>query len=493
MITEVLSQPSLIMLVMLGTALGIAVGSIPGLTGAMLISLTLPLTFSMSGQSALTLLVAMYVGSVSGGLITATLLRMPGTPASIITTLDGYPMANSGRAGRALGLGIGASFIGGLISWVVLALVAKPIAEFSTILGPWEFFALVVMSLVLVVGVSGKSLSKGLLSCLLGILCALPGTAPGTGKLRFTFGFNAMDDGLKLLPVLIGIFALSRIFSPPPGDAGPVTGNKVTGPIALKFKEWKSHWPNLLRSSAIGTGIGILPGIGANIGSLIAYSTSRATSKHPERFGTGCEDGIVASESANNATVGGALLPLVALGIPGSVIDAILLGAFVIHGLQPGPMLFVNDPEIVGTIISSYLWANIAMLVLMLLSARWLAKLARVQHHTLIPIVAAFCVLGSFALANRYFDVWVMIAFGIAGFLLERWRISLAPFVIGFVLAPLGEESMATGLMSSGGSWLPLITRPGALAFLGIAALLLFWSLRQRRAISTTTDSNSSA
>lgn len=493
MITEVLSQPSLIMLVMLGTALGIAVGSIPGLTGAMLISLTLPLTFSMSGQSALALLVAMYVGSVSGGLITATLLRMPGTPASIITTLDGYPMANSGRAGRALGLGIGASFIGGLISWVVLALVAKPIAEFSTVLGPWEFFALVVMSLVLVVGVSGKSLPKGLLSCLLGILCALPGTAPGTGELRLTFGFNAMDDGLKLLPVLIGLFALSRVFSPPPGDDGPVTGNKVTGPIALKFKEWKSHWPNLLRSSAIGTGIGILPGIGANIGSLIAYSTSRATSKHPERFGTGCEDGIVASESANNATVGGALVPLVALGIPGSVIDAILLGAFVIHGLQPGPMLFVNDPEIVGTIISSYLWANVAMLVLMLLSARWLAKLARVRHHTLIPIVAAFCVLGSFALANRYFDVWVMIAFGIAGFLLERWRIPLAPFVIGFVLAPLGEESMATGLMSSGGSWLPLITRPGALAFLGIAALLLFWSLRQRRAISSTNDSNSSA
>lgn len=493
MITEVLSQPSLIMLVMLGTALGIAVGSIPGLTGAMLISLTLPLTFSMSGQSALTLLVAMYVGSVSGGLITATLLRMPGTPASIITTLDGYPMANSGRPGRALGLGIGASFIGGLISWVVLALVAKPIAEFSTVLGPWEFFALVVMSLVLVVGVSGKSLPKGLLSCLLGILCALPGTAPGTGELRLTFGFNAMDDGLKLLPVLIGLFALSRVFSPPPGDAGPVTGNKVTGPIALKFKEWKSHWPNLLRSSAIGTGIGILPGIGANIGSLIAYSTSRATSKHPERFGTGCEDGIVASESANNATVGGALVPLVALGIPGSVIDAILLGAFVIHGLQPGPMLFVNDPEIVGTIISSYLWANVAMLVLMLLSARWLAKLARVRHHTLIPIVAAFCVLGSFALANRYFDVWVMIAFGIAGFLLERWRIPLAPFVIGFVLAPLGEESMATGLMSSGGSWLPLITRPGALAFLGIAALLLFWSLRQRRAISSTNDPNSSA
>ena len=493
MILEVLSQPSLIMLVMLGTALGITVGSVPGLTGAMLISLTLPLTFSMDAQSALALLVAMYVGSVSGGLITATLLRMPGTPASIITTLDGYPMANSGRAGRALGLGIGASFVGGLISWAVLALIAKPIAEFSTVLGPWEFFALVVMSLVLVVGVSGNSLPRGLLSCLLGILCALPGTAPGTGELRLTFGFGAMDDGLKLLPVLIGLFALSRVFSPPPRDSDPITKNKVTDPITLKLREWKSHWLNLLSSSAIGSGIGILPGIGANIGSLIAYSTSRATSKHPEKFGTGCDDGIIASESANNATIGGALVPLVALGIPGSVIDAILLGAFVIHGLQPGPMLFANDPKIVGTIISSYLWANVAMLVLMLLSARWIAKLARVRHHTLIPIVAAFCVLGSFALANRYFDVWVMIAFGVVGFLLERWRIPLAPFVIGFVLAPLGEESMATALMSSGGNWLPLVTRLGSLSFLIIAALLLFWSLRQRRAMSPTENSNRSA
>ena len=302
-----------------------------------------------------------------------------------------------------------------------------------------------------------------------------------------------MDDGLKLLPVLIGLFALSRVFLPSSSKTNQVISTKINGPITLKLREWKSHWLNLLRSSAIGTGIGILPGIGANIGSLIAYSTSRATSKHPEKFGTGCDDGIIASESANNATVGGALVPLVALGIPGSVIDAILLGAFVIHGLQPGPMLFTNDPKIVGTIISSYLWANFAMLFLMLLSARWVAKLARIQHHTLIPIVAAFCVLGSFALANRYFDVWVMISFGIAGLLLERWRIPLAPLVIGFVIAPLGEESMATGLMSSGGSWLPLLTRPNSLAFLIIATLLLFWSLRQRNTISPTKNSNSSA
>jgi len=482
MILEVLSSPVLIALVLLGTGLGIAVGAIPGLTGAMLISLSLPLTFGMDGQSALAFLVSMYVGSVSGGLITATLLRMPGTPASIITTLDGYPMAQSGKAGRALGLGIGASFIGGILSWIALALVAKPIAELSTALGPWEFFSLVLMSLVLVVGVSGESLSRGALSCLLGVLCALPGTAPGSGELRLTFGFGAMDDGFKLLPVLIGLFALSRVFAPAVQRASEQ--GKVEGRIMLKLREWKTHWMNLLRSSTIGTGVGILPGIGANIGSLIAYSTARATSKKPEDFGTGCDEGVVASESANNATVGGALVPLIALGIPGSVIDAILLGAFVIHGLQPGPMLFTNEPKIVGTIISTYLWANIAMVIMMILSARWISKLARIQHHILIPIVAAFCVLGSYSLANRFFDVWVMIGFGVAGCLLERWRIPLAPFVIGFVLTPLGEDSMVAALMSSGGSWVPLFARPMSLCFLVLSAILLFWSLRQRRAIS---------
>ena len=342
------------------------------------------------------------------------------------------------------------------------------------------------MSLVLVVGVSGNSLPCGTLSCLLGILCALPGTAPGSGELRLTLGFSAMDDGFKLLPVLIGLFALSRVFAAPPKSVSEQA--KVDGRIVLKWREWRAHWLNLLRSSAVGTAVGILPGIGANIGSLIAYSTARATSKAPEKFGTGCEEGIVASESANNATVGGALVPLIALGIPGSVIDAILLGAFVIHGLQPGPMLFANEPKIVATIISSYLWSNIAMVVLMLLSARWISKLARVRHHTLIPVVAAFCVLGSFALANRFFDVWVMIGFGVAGCLLERWRIPLAPFVIGFVLTPLGEESVVAALMGSGGSWLPLITRPGSLCFLVLAGLLLFWSLRQRRAITPVSE-----
>lgn len=492
MILDVFHDPAHVLLILIGVGLGIVVGAVPGLTGAMLISLSLPLTFGMDGAAALTLLVAMYVGSVSGGLITATLLRMPGTPASIITTLDGYPMAQSGQAGRALALGIGASFVGGLLSWAVLVLVARPIAKYSTLLGPWEFFALVLTAMVLIAGVSGRSLVRGALSGCLGILCALPGVAPGSGSLRLTFGFEAMNDGFKLLPVLIGLFAMSQVLRG--GAGGPLeTAAPERGTVRLKLAAWRRQAGNLVRSSLIGTGVGILPGIGANIGSLLAYSTARNLSRTPAQFGTGCDDGVVASESANNATVGGALVPLVALGIPGSVIDAILLGAFVIHGLQPGPMLFENDPQIVGTITSTYLWANLAMLGMMLLAARWVTRLATVPRHFLLPVVAVFCVVGSFALANRFFDVWVMVAFGVAGCLLEKLRIPLAPFVIGFVLAPIGEEKMIAGLMSSGGSWLPLVTRPGALILLAASALLLWWSLRQRRTMESLGPEGESA
>jgi putative tricarboxylic transport membrane protein len=488
MIFEIFSQPSLPFLVLLGVTLGIIVGSIPGLTGAMLISLSLPLTFNMEGPSALTLLVAMYVGSVSGGLISATLLNMPGTPASVITTLDGYPMAKAGHASRALALGIGASFIGGFLSWGALVLLARPIAKLSTALGPFEYVALVLMALVLVVGVSGTSLVRGALSCAIGILCALPGIAPGTGETRLTFGLSAMDDGFKLLPVLIGLFALSRVLAPQSRLPTEENNGVPTSSLLLRWREWRAQLLNLLRSSAIGTGVGILPGIGANIGSLVAYSTARSASKTPERFGQGSEEGIVASESANNATVGGALVPLIALGIPGSVIDAILLGAFVIHGLQPGPMLFENNPTVVGTITSSYLWANVAMFAIMLLAARPIARLTRVPWPYLMPVVAAFCVLGSFALANRFFDVWAMLGFGLLGFLFDRWRIPLAPFVIGFVLMPIGEEAMVTALMSSGGYWWPLLSRPGALILIAVAALLLGWSLRQRRKLPSKPD-----
>ncbi len=486
-----LLSPGILGLIVLGTGLGIVVGAIPGLTGAMLIALTLPLTFSMSGGAALALLVAMYVGSVSGGLITATLLKMPGTPASVITTLDGHPMAAGGRPGRALGLGIGASLVGGLISWGFLVLLARPAATWSTRLAPFDLFALVLVALVSIAAISERErggLWRGLFAALAGCLAAMPGLHPATGEPRLTFGMLEMTDGFKLLPVLIGLFAFNQIIqdSLKSGSTTPAaTATRSSAPgrdrLTLPLRDWVVQVGNLVRSSVIGTVIGILPGIGANVGSTVAYGATRSLSRNPGKFGTGCDEGIVASEAANNATVGGALIPLIALGIPGSVIDAVLLGAFVIHGLQPGPLLFRNHPETVTMVSGSFLVANLVMFAIMMASARGLVRLSRVPLAWLAPPVIVFCIVGSYALANRMFDVWVMLGFGLLGFLMHRVRLPLAPFVIGFVLAPLAEENLSAGLMASGGSWLPLVTRPFALACVVVAIVASVLSVRRSR------------
>ena len=485
----------------LGVVLGVTVGCIPGLTGAMVIALTLPLTFAMSPPDALALLVAIYVGSVSGGLISATLLNIPGTPASLMTTLDGFPMAAGGRPRRALLLGIAASLAGGVFSWGVLTLLAEPMAVWSTRIGPPDMFSLVMLALVLIAVISRESLTMGLFAGSLGLLFAMPGMHPATGQSRLTFGFSELNDGFRLLPVLIGLFAVSQLLkdvgenekmiSDDTGGEPPrnpvLSTDRVSSTaipadaadVAPSFREWLVAIPNLLRSSVIGTVVGILPGVGANIGSILAYATARSQSAKTIDFGTGCEEGIIASEAANNATVGGALIPLISLGIPGSVIDAILLGAFVIHGLQPGPLLFQNNPDIVHTITLSYLIANIVMFGFMLVTARWLVRLVQIPKGLLVPVVLTFCVLGSYALANRMFDVWVMVAFGGLGLLFDRLRIPIAPFVIGFVLSPIAEENLCAALMASDGSWWPFVAEPVSAVFLGIAAIVCALTLRR--------------
>ena len=470
----------------LGTFLGIVVGAIPGLTGAMLIALTLPLTFYMEPFDAVVLLVAMYVGAISGGLITATLMRMPGTPASVMTTFDGYPMARSGRPGRALGLGITASFVGGLIAWGVLFTVTKPLSVLATRFGPFEYFTLIMMAMVLIASVSEGSLVKGLISGLLGMLVSMPGVDPATGMPRMTFDWYMLNGGLQLLPVLIGTFAVSQIIKDSL-DLGalPDRAEMSSKGMMMSLRDFLRHGVNLIRSSFIGTFIGILPGVGASIGSVVAYTVTKNVSSEPEKFGKGSEEGIVASEAANNATVSGALIPLIAMGIPGSVIDAILIGALTIHSIQPGPTLFLTNSDIVWGMIATALLANILMWLLMTSSVRHISSLIYLPRSFVLPVVMMFCVIGSYALNNTMFDVWVMLLFGVIGFLLEWARIPLGPFVIGFVLAPLAEEKLRSGLMMTAGDLSPIVTRPFPLAFTITAIALLVWPLiseyRKRR------------
>jgi len=469
-------QPWPFFWVALGTVLGVFVGAVPGLTGGMLITLVMPLTFFMDSTNALVMLVAMYVGSVSGGLIGATLLRMPGTPSSIMTTFDGYPMAQQGNPERALALGIGASLIGGLIAGVFLVLLSPPLSRFAMTFSPWEFFTMVMMAIVLIASISQGSMVKGLIAGFLGMAFAMPGLNESDGQLRLTFGLQDLSAGFNLLPVLLGIFVMSQIIL----DAYEL--RKLAAPLAVGRRrvvvglaEWRRHAVNILRSSVIGTWIGILPGVGASISSMVAYATAKNLSKTPEKFGTGHAEGIVASEAANNANVGGALIPLITMGIPGSPIDAILLSALILHNLQPGPLLFITNGEFVWALMAAYFVANVLMFAIMTLSVRSIAKVVVVNKAYLLPVIFVFCVVGAFALSNRMYDVWVMLGFGVLGFLLDRARVPLGPFVIGFVLADIFEVELRSSLqMSDNGFW-GILDRPIAMSFLVISLVMLVW------------------
>lgn len=456
-----------------GVLLGIIVGAIPGLTATMLIALSLPFTFSMEPIPAISMLVGMYVGGVSGSLITAIILRMPGTPASVITTLDGYPMAQRGEAGTALALAIWASFFGGLISWVFLILLSEPLSRMAVRFSKFDYFALVAMALLLIVFLSKGNMLRGLISGALGILAATPGSDPISGSFRFTFGLQWLENGFPLLAVLIGLFAGNQILQEVQGLAKNTADSPdADAKVSLDPRRLIRHWINILRSSVLGTWIGVLPGVGANVGSAFAYSIARSFSRKPDDFGKGSEEGLVASESANNATVGGALVPLVALGIPGSVVDAILLGGLVIHGVQPGPFLFRNDPGMVYAIFNAAFIGNVIMLLAMLVLTRHIAKIAMIPKAYLLPPLVIMCVVGTFAISNTWSTVFVMLLFSFVGFGLERNGYALAPFVIGFILAPIAEENLRSATMFTDGAIMPLLFTPVPIAVIIISAVM---------------------
>jgi putative tricarboxylic transport membrane protein len=347
-----------------------------------------------------------------------------------------------------------------------------------------------VMALVLISSVSEGSLLKGLFSGLVGALVAMPGLDESSGQMRLTFGFVHLTAGFAILPVLVGLFAFSQILKDVLEiDREPERAGLDLQGLFPSLREWLDQGWNLMRSCLIGIWIGILPGIGPNIASVVAYTTAKNFSKTPERFGTGAEEGIVAAESSNNAAVGGSLIPLITLGIPGSVIDALLIGALIIHNIQPGPMLFRNNPEMIYAMIGTCLLSTFAMFAMMILAVRPLASLMYVPKSLIVPAILVSCVTGVFAYDNSIFDVWVMIAFGVVGFVMERARIPLGPFVIGLILAPIAESALRSGLMLTAGSYWPLLTRPMSALFLAVALVFAIWPVwrerRARRAVAT--------
>ncbi|WP_028035799.1 tripartite tricarboxylate transporter permease [Chelativorans sp. J32] len=470
-----LLEPAVLAMMCAGVLLGIAIGVLPGINTGALMVLVLPFTFTMNSVDAVTLLISLFVGGVSGGLVTATLMRIPGEPNAVMTCMDGYPLAKSGKAGRALGLGNTASIVGGFFSWVALVTLTPALARVAVVFGPWEIFAVVCMALTLIASLSRGSLLKGLISALLGMLVAMPGLDPASGADRLTFGWVQMTAGFDILPVILGIFAISQLLSDTINIEEENAGRlKVTMQgVLISVRDYIVHGVNMVRSSLIGIGIGILPGVGATIASLVAYTTARNFSKEPETFGKGSEEAIVAAESANNATTGGTLIPLLALGIPGGLADAVLLGALMIHNLAPGPMLYLHSPEIVNSIMAAHLVAHILMFVFMTVGVLFFAQLMRISRVWIFPVVLVICIIGAYTVNGRMFDVWVMLGFGLVGYGLEYCRVPIAPFVVGLVLGPLAEQHLRTALMASGGDVSALLDRPIAMGFVIVALTAL--------------------
>ena len=421
-------------MILCGVAGGSAVGAIPGLTATMAVAIMTSFTFHMDSVSAIMVLLGVYFGGVYGGSISSVLLHIPGTPAAVMTARDGYPMAQRGEGGRAIGIATWASFTGGLFGVVLLITAAPLIAAFAQRFAAPEYFALSVFGLSIVASISDRSLSKGLVGALIGILICMVGTDPVTGNGRFIFDNPDLYSGFQFIPVMIGLFGLSEVFDQLSKRHQRFVPQKLTR-ILPDRALIKRLWGTIFRSSLIGVGIGALPGTGGAIASFVAYNQTRNSSDAPESFGTGRPEGIAASEAANNASCGGALMPMLTLGIPGDAITAILIGAFIMHNIQPGPMLFKTNPEVVYTIYIGAVVANCLMALVGFLAAGLFARLISFPMYVLLPVILLLCVIGSFAVNNNLFDAKVMLAFGVVGYTLSKLGVPLTPLVLGVVLA----------------------------------------------------------
>jgi len=466
----------------IGVFVGLMFGCIPGLSGSTAIALFIPITYVLSAEIGIALLMGLLIGGVSGGLISAILLNIPGTAASFGTTFDGHPMAERGEAGKALGTGIVFSFLGSLLSMLALLFIAPLLANFALHFGAREYFAVALFALTMVASMSGKNMIKGLISGCFGLVIAMVGIAPIDNTFRFTFGQENLVAGFSLISVLTGIFALAEIMKN--AKKSRVVEKLEIAPYKFKGfgftgKEFVEQIPNALRSALIGIGVGILPGVGASTSNLISYQVAKDTSKHPEKFGTGIMDGIVATETANNATAGGAIIPLLALGVPGDVATALLLGALTLKGIQPGPLLFTSNPGLVYTVFASLMVANIVMLVMSFGAMRVFVKLLSVSRAVLMPTIMVLCCVGAFSNGNNPFDIVMLGVFGIFGMLIQKFDYPITPLIIGYIVGPMCEQNLRRALILGDGKCSYLFSSWIAIAFYALALFSVFVSLRK--------------
>lgn len=473
-LTNVLTFTNLLAIIV-GTALGLFVGAMPGLSATMAIAILLPLTFNMPPATGLSMLASLYMGAMYGGSIAAILINTPGTPAAAATVLDGYPMAQQGKAGKALGVSLFASLVGGVLSSLALLTIAPILGGVALQFGPVELFAIAVLGITIIGSLSQGSAIKGLLSGVVGLLLAMVGMDPITGSARFTFGILNLYSGVSFTVALIGLFSIPQAIRLIEKDEKTTAAiNSFKDKMLPTLAEIKQIGVTVLRSSFIGIFTGIIPGTGGDTACWFGYNEAKRFSKNKDNFGKGDIEGVAASEAANNAVVGGALIPTLTLGIPGSSATAIIMGALMVHGIMPGPTLMTEYADVTYTLIWALLFSNVAMFVEGLLFTKAAIQVTRVPNKVLSPIIIILCVIGAFAINNSFFDVYMMLIFGLLGYFMDKIGMPTAPMVVGLILGQMLNVSLHQSLMISGGSWMIFFSNPISTVLLLIAAISVF-------------------
>ena len=457
----------------IGVFIGTLIGVLPGIGPVGTMSILLPATFHIPPASAIIMLAGIYYGAMYGGSTTSILVNMPGEAASVVTCLDGYQMARQGRAGPALGIAAFGSFIAGTASIIGLMLLAPPMAKAALAFGPPEYFSLMVVGMTLVIYLASKSISKALMMVVLGLILGNVGIDVISGAHRFTFGILALHDGLGLIPVIMGLFGISEVLlNVEQSLKREIFTRRVKGLLPTK-QDWKDSTGPIARGSILGFLLGVLPGGGAFISSFVSYALEKKLSKHPEKFGKGAIEGLAGPESANNSATGGAFIPLLTLGIPSNVVMAVLLGALLIYGVEPGPMMMKDHPDVVwGLIISMYIGNGMLILLNLPLIGIWI-KILKIPYRLLFPLIILCCLIGVYSVNNSDTEVFIMIVFGGVGYLMKKFEYEGAPLVLAFVLGPMLENALRQSLVISSGSFAIFVTRPISLAGISLAILLI--------------------
>lgn len=467
------ANPAMFLASIMGVLVGIVFGALPGLTSTMTIAVFIPFTFGLSPFISFAFLLGLYSGSVYGGSISAILINIPGTPSAIATSLDGYPMSRMGKAGEAIGISTISSTIGGLLSVVVLMFAAPAIASVALKFSAEEYVGITLIGLSIIAIISPGSTVKGLISGVIGLIIGIVGLDPITGYPRFIMGQAELLEGIDSIPVMIGMYGLSEMLVQISSSEYKITVKQKLTKLVPPIKDLKRILGTVIRSSFIGVLIGALPAAGGSIAALVAYGQEKRLGKRKELLGTGIIEGIAAPEAANNASTGGALIPMLTLGIPGDAMTAVLMGGLIIQGLRPGPLLFQQQMPFVSSIFISLLLSVVFMCILGLLGAPVFARLISFPKKYLIPAILVFGLVGSYAISNSIFDIWVLIISGIVGFVLRKIGLPIAPIILGMILGPLFESNLRRALLLSKGNWATFVQRPISLAFLIVVVLVL--------------------